>query len=297
MYVEKIIELNGHSASIYTVDCKENHVYTGSGDQYVARWNLETGTQDNFSIRCEQAVYKIKLLANLPLLCIGTSSGNFHVIDLEKRAEIKNFTAHKKAIFSMAESVRKNHFYVGDADGNLSVWDNRSWEMLLFLPLETGKIRCIRVSDDETAIYLACQDGNVRKFDTDTFNETLCWQTHQGGANCLIEALDGSIFTAGKDGYIRIWKMENKPVLLRQIPAHNFGIYQLEWINKQQNMISVSRDKSIKIWDTQQMRVLQKLERKKGGHSHAVNALSKVNETRFVTVGDDKRLIYWELID
>lgn len=302
MHVEKILELNGHSASIYTVDVTGKFIFTGSGDRFVAKWNLESGVQDQFSIRCDEAVYKIKLICDGNLLCIGTSSGSLHVIDLQQKLEIKHFIAHKSAIFSIEESPQKKMLFVGDAEGNLGVWNTETWEMLLFLPLDAGKIRCITCSADGESLYLACQDGSIRKFDTRNFNESLNWMAHPGGANTLIEAKESvngiiqeTLYTAGKDAYIRIWNIAGEPKLLRELPAHNFGIYQLLWMRENSIIVSASRDKSIKIWDTKTMRVLQKIERKQGGHSHAVNALSKINESTFVSVGDDKRICYWEI--
>ena len=297
MHVEKLLELNGHNGAIYTVDHLEKFIFTGSGDRFVAKWNLKTGIQEAFSIRCDQAIYQIKLICNKTILLIGTSSGAIHVINLSDRKEIKHFIAHNVAIFAFEEILEINQFYVGDANGNLSVWNSLSWEMMLFLPLNVGKIRCIRISNDRKSIYLACQDGTIRQFDTKNFNEINCWQAHDTGANSIIESQDNKLYSAGKDGYIRIWELGSPPLCIKQIPAHNFGIYDLLFMQNGKSMLSISRDKSIKLWDIDSMKVIQKLERKHGGHSHAVNAITKISETEFVSVGDDKRLIYWDIIE
>ena len=59
--------------------------------------------------------------------------------------------------------------------------------------------------------------------------------------------------------------------------------------------MTASRDKTIKIWDAFSADVLKRIERKDGGHSHAVNDLWKKDEMNFVSTGDDKRIIWWEM--
>ena len=59
-------------------------------------------------------------------------------------------------------------------------------------------------------------------------------------------------------------------------------------------LASSSEDKSIKIWNASDCSVISKLERKQGGHSHAVNDICKLDEHTLCSVGDDKRIIIWD---
>jgi WD40 repeat protein len=229
------------------------------------------------------------------LLFIGTSSGSLHIIDIINRKELKHFIQHKSAIFEIVENHVKKHIYSTDADGNLAVWNSENFELLLFLPFLCGKIRNIHVNPKGEVIYLACQDGKIRLIETENFNELTSFFAHENGVN-FINSFDSKLFSVGKDGYLKIWDIDNFS-LLKSIPAHNFGIYQLKFFNNHHYFATVSRDKSIKIWDTEKLTVLKKIERKDGGHSHAINAISKISEHEFTTVGDDKRVNVWELIN
>ena len=298
MQLVKRLEINAHAGAVYTVDGYDNFVFTGSGDQFVAKWKLETGVQEKFAVKAEKSVYKIALVHEKQQLVIGTSSGALHILDLAERKEIKHFIQHKQAIFSITENPLKKQLYTADADGNLAIWNTENWELVLFLPLECGKIRDILLDDQGEKMFLACQDGFIRQFETQFFNETASFCAHEHGVNTLIffPGKPTTLLSGGKDGYIRAWDFDSRKKMI-EIPAHNFGIYQLDFFNGGRNFVSISRDKSIKLWDSASFRVLQKVERKHGGHSHAINALYKKSETEFVTVGDDKRVIYWELSD
>ena len=296
MKITKRVELTGHAASIYAVIAKEGKIYTASGDKFVARWNLQEAKQDNFAIKSESSIYAITVLQDTPILIIATSSGAFHVIDILQKKELHHFVQHTVAIFSIQENFTNNQVYISDADGNLSIWDKKTWELILFLPLLVGKIRNILVAEDGTSIFLACQDGTIRSFDTQFFNEKLVFKAHKDGVNCLafFPEKNKILISGGKDGYLRVWNL-NTNALVLEIPAHNFGIYKIEFFNNGKHFCTASRDKSIKIWDTNDCSVISKLERKQGGHSHAVNDICKLKEDVLCSVGDDKRIIIWDV--
>jgi WD40 repeat protein len=290
-------ELIGHASSIYAICNNQQKIYTASGDTFVARWDLNTLSQDGFAIKSEASVYAIQLIRDSSLLVIGTSSGSLHVIDLQQKKEIHHILQHKEAIFCIVENKLKNQLYVSDAVGNISVWDSNSFELLLNLPLEVGKIRAILVDEVGANMYIGGQDGKIRVFETVYFNEVHCFRAHQDGVNCLSFHPDKPkvLLSGGKDGFLRVWDRSKFSKII-EIPAHNFGIYALQFVNNNKQFISISRDKSIKVWNANTLEVVQKIERKQGGHSHAVNSICKIDELSFVTVGDDKRIIWWEFI-
>lgn len=297
MQLVKQLEILGHSAAIYTIDGYDDFVFTGSGDKFVAKWNLITGTQEKFAIKADDAVYKILLVNSASQLIIGTAKGAMHVIDLAQRQEIKHLVQHRSAIFCFLENPLTQHIYSADADGNLAIWEANTWKLLLFLPLDCGKIRSIELSEEGNQFFVGSQDGKIRLFNAHTFNELEVIDAHKDGCNALCLLSDKQLLSGGKDAFIKVWNCNDQLKVTREIPAHNFAVYQLIKLRNGANFISISRDKTIKLWDSETLSVLQRIERKHGGHSHAVNAVYKKNESAFVTVGDDKRIIYWNLED
>lgn len=285
-------EISGHAGAIYSCTFDGNYIYSGSADKFVARWIPEEGTQDKFAIRFEHSIYAVKFTK--PHLIVGRSDGGLHVFDVEKRVEEKYFTQHTKAIFSVSINSHKGHCYAADADGNVSVWDLESWDLLLYLPLDCGKIRDIAVSADGSRIGVCGQDGYLRIFDTDTFNELFTIKAHKDGATaaCFDPQNSDILISGGKDAMLRLWDVPSG-VALKEVPAHNFAIYKL--MNVGNNIVSASRDKTVKIW-TQDLSFLQRLDRKEGGHKHSVNDAAKIDENRFVTCGDDSRMVIWTSI-
>jgi hypothetical protein len=61
MNFRKLKEISGHAAGIYSLDFDGNFIYSASADKFVARWKLNVGIQDKFSIQFELVVNFAKL--------------------------------------------------------------------------------------------------------------------------------------------------------------------------------------------------------------------------------------------
>lgn len=298
MRFTKLKEISGHSAGIYSLAFDGDYIYSASADHYVARWNVETGLQDKFAIHFDSPVYSISLLNNNHFLVAALANGNMHVFDLMERKEIKFFTQHKVAIFATKENKEKNQLYVGDADGNLSVWDTLTFELLIYIPLDCGKIRRITIDSDGELFAVCGQDGFLRIFDPFYFNEIYSFKAHEDGVTTALfhPTKPDLIFTGGKDAFLRSWNFRTGK-RLNSIPAHNYVIYDLIALNNGKTLVSSSRDKSIKVFDLESLSFLQRIDLKEGGHRHSVNCVEKLAENTFVSASDDKRMILWEADD
>lgn len=294
MEVNALKSITGHAGAIYdALLFDENSCFTTSADKYVAKWKLAEGVQDKFAAKLEFSGYRLALNTSKNLLAVGNSRGGIHVIDLDLKREIRLMSQHQSAIFSLTYSSKTNEFYSGDNNGFFCVWDGDDFDLKLTLPFECGKIRNIAINEDASHIALSCQDGIVRILETQFFNERFSLNAHKDGANCAI--FDGDfLFTGGKDAHIRSWNWKSNK-RLNQIPAHNFAVYDFLLMGNNKLLVSASFDKTIKLWDAKTMKIIKRLEKKDGGHSHVVNRLVKINEQQFLSVGDDRQIILWEI--
>lgn len=296
MNLQKQLEFNGHNAAVYSLAFDGTSVYSGSADGFVARWDLITGVQDKFSIRADAPVYSIALIKDQKWLVVGLSSGAIHIIDVEQKKEHRFIQQHPSAVFFIIENPIKKHVYSCDASGNLAVWNFDNFNLMLFIPFDCGKIRRVVVSPDGETIALCCQDGKLRILDTTFFNEKESFYAHKDGTNSSTFISPKVLLTGGKDAMLRLWNLEKNEELY-EIPAHNFAVYDLIFIKELNKIISCSRDKTIKIWNSNDFSIEIRIDRKLGGHSHSVNAICEMDSHRFATCSDDKRIIVWKIED
>jgi len=291
----KIKEINGHVGAIYSCTKLDHFLFTGGADKIIAKWNIETGVQENFSIKLSASTYSIKIIKD-NILAIGLSNGDLHLIDVLLKKEVKFFKQHKTSIFSVQTNLFKSHFYTSDLDGNLAIWDSKTFALLLYLPLNCGKIRSISHNSDGSCIALACQDETIRVFETQFYNEVYNSRKHKDGATSVIfhPKNNDLLISGGKDALLKVFNWRNNEVL-SQFPAHNFAVYDIITFEKQNIFVTASRDKSIKIWSLDDYSFLDKIEKKDGGHQHSVNDLEVINSNTFISVSDDKKIINWEV--
>ncbi len=294
MHVNKVLELNGHSAAVYSLAFDYTFVYSASADHFVARWDLINGTQDKFSVKADAPVYSVATISDGKRLVMGLSNGSIHVIDVHSKKEVRNIQQHPSAVFYIVENTFNKQVYSCDASGNLAVWDAHSFDLLLFIPLDSGKIRRIAISPDGAYIAVCSQDGKIRIFDTTFFNEIYAFRGHDGGANSACYIGKNLLLSGGKDAMLRLWDL-NKNTLIHEIPAHNYAIYDLMYFQHINKIISCSRDKTVKIWSAENLTVESRIDRKSGGHFHSVNAICQMDKTHFATCSDDKRIIVWKI--
>lgn len=294
MTFSKKTEITGHVGAIYSCVATEEYIYSASADKHVVRWSVVDGIQDKFAIKFEHSAYCVELV-NENLLAVGLSSGGLHFFDLNENKEIKYFTQHKKAVFSIKYNSVKNQIYVGDAEGNFSIWDSNSLELLIYLPLDCGKIRSIAISQDGEFFTISGQDGYVRIFESNYFNEINSFYAHRGGATAVMfHPIDNQkIISGGKDALLKLWDWKNESEI-DKIVAHTFGIYDLASINNGKKFLSASRDKNVKVWDSESFIFIERLDYKSGGHKHSVNAISLINDNEFVSCSDDKKMVIWK---
>jgi WD40 repeat protein len=287
--------LSGHASGIYSLASDGISLYSASADKFVVRWNILEGTQDAFTIRFDFPIYSVCLLNDSRFLVAGLSSGDLHVFDVQERKEIRFLKYHTKPVFTLVENTQKGQFYSADSDGTIYVWDTAGFEELIHIPVNCGKIRRITVSSDGNYFACACQDGNLRVFETTSFNEISTFQAHQHGATTvLFHPSDNRILiSGGKDAMLRSWDWMTG-ILLREIPAHNYVIYELLSMNLGTQLVTASRDKTIKIWDSFDFSFIQRIDLKSKGHKHSVNCLVKVTETIFASGSDDRTMMIWE---
>jgi WD40 repeat protein len=296
LILEKLLAIEGHGGAIYDILADERFIYSASADKFVTRWKIESGEQDSFAIKTEVAPYSIGLDSTNQHLWIGLANGDIHVIDLKSRLEVKYFQQHKKAVFSIFHLAKSNQVIAADADGNLSVWDSEKLKLLVLLPLNCGKIRHISSDITDELLFLHCQDDKIRILETKGFNEIITLPGHEKGSYCsYLNENSHSLISGGKDGHLRIWNWQDEK-LLDAIPAHNYGIYDLIGLPEKNVLISVSVDKTIKLWQLDNLEFQQKVELKNGGHKHSINRVISLPNNQIATCSDDKKIILWNIL-
>jgi WD40 repeat protein len=299
MKVKKIHTFTGHNGSVYTLQkgISESLFFSGSSDKFVALWNLETDEAEKFAAQFPSIIYSLCHIPEKKLLLVGTSAGSVHVLDLEKKEELKILQHHTAALFDIKYSAVTNCFYTAGGDGNIAECSLETLSLIRIKKLCNEKIRSIDIHPSSTEIAVAAGDCSIRIFDLITLEEKFKFIAHSLSSNIARYSPEGSLLlSGGRDAHLNIWDSKNY-ALIKSIPAHNFAIYDIVFSPDSKLFATASRDKTLKIWDAETFEMQVRINKENyEGHVNSVNKLlwSKHNNY-LISCGDDRQIMVWEI--
>ena len=272
-----------HDAPVYGLAISENIAFTASADKTVKSIDLSSGIMNPFTVRSE--VSPISLWAISPeLLAIGYLNGEFYLINPLNRNTLFEYHFTSDSVFTLY-SFNTSELYIGLGSGRLAILDFLRLDWIFIEYVCTDKIRAIAYDTNAHCCYIGAKDGELIAFDVNAYCVNDRWHAHDGGVNSLCFSSTHLLISGGKDGHIRVW---NGQECIHSIPAHRGVVYGLQEIHKR--IVSCSRDKSIKVWEMETLKPLQKIT----FHRQSVNQLVQQNAHSFVTASDDHRIAHWE---
>ena len=286
-----------HAGSLYAVTSlpSKNLILSGGADKIVASWDMDTYENTPFSIKTNSAILNLNHLEEKNELFIGLFNGNFHVIDIESRKEVKFVPFHKAGLFSTYIDTENKQLVLGSGDGTYSIWNYQDYTLLDKGKLSHGKIRTIEKVKDE--YIFGTSEGALVGIDCHEFTPRIIklLKDKNGINSILYLPKKEALLCATKDAHITAYHIETEKEVFT-FPAHNWPIYQLKKIDDGR-FVSCSRDKTIKIWDSSSLDLLERLDWKSHrSHTHSVNNLHLIPErNQMVSVGDGKRIVIWDL--
>ncbi|MCO5231167.1 MAG: hypothetical protein M9958_08425 [Chitinophagales bacterium] len=289
----------GHSEPIYSLSSgnDNHHFFSGSGDQFVGNWDIETKSFIGPLVKANGSIYSLYHDKQNQILYVGQRFGVVIIVDLTKKKEPKAIQAHDGDIFAIQEV--KGKIYTVGGDGFFKVWE-KDMQFLHDWKLCATNIRCIHYSEKHNELHLGLSDHSIRIIDLFSLNQIQSLHLHNNSV-FTIETLDENrIISAGRDAIFHIWEKKDKQWEHQEmIPAHLYTVNHIIKSPEGKYIASAGRDKTIKIWDTQTMKLLKVLDRDKytASHSHSVNRLLWMSEHELISAGDDRKIIYWKIIE
>lgn len=296
MKVELLKKILQHSGSLYAV-CylkSKNLLLTGGADKIVASWDFETYENTPFSIKTNSAILTIQTIMQDKYLLVGLFNGNFHIIDIETKQEVKFIPFHKSGLFACTYIEDKNILVLGSGDGTYSIWNCDDFSLLNKGKLSNSKIRTIVSEGNE--VYIGTTEGNIIRINLHDFSVDRLMNLPDNGINSLVFLPQKKVWlAASKNAHVIAVDLINKKEVF-SFPAHNWPIYKVinieDW-----GIATCSRDKTIKIWDNKSLDLLERMEfRPHKGHTHSINNLLYIESKKtLVSIGDDKAICFWKI--
>lgn len=288
--------LIGHQNPIYTlaVDSSKGLLYSAGNDKGIVEWDLNTQSFKRVLCTVPSSVYTLCLIPEKDLLIAGMRNGEVLVINKVKPELLAKLKVDKGAVFNVQYLENKDELIAIGEEGKAYVWNADTFELLYSFRISKDTVRSIAINDAQNYISFGDKDGFIYIHDSNDFHQIAAKKIHDKSVTSL-EFVGNTLLSGGRDA--KLYKLE-APSLQESldIVPHMFTVYGIKMVDNNGDFVTVSRDKTIKLWNSE-FKLVKNVSRDKGIDSHhlSINSLAFDRERKLLaTAGDDKIVKIWQ---
>jgi WD40 repeat protein len=251
----KLIAKLTNSVYALVVDPVRNWLFIGHNFEGIHVIDLNEN-KEIWSLKLtDQAIFDIKVVGNEAY--IGAADGVLTIVDIELRAIKKHIKLSSKSIRVMAVAIGKKQLAIGLSDHSIKILDlSNDFQPIANLIGHTNSVFALSFSPDETLLASGSRDVSLKFWDSANFTLVESIVAHMYAINYLSFNEDGNLLvTCSMDKSIKIWDAAERKLLKVIDKARNAGhgtsINKVVWSTYNGNVISVSDDRTISIWQIQ----------------------------------------------
>jgi WD40 repeat protein len=232
-HVRNLLFIGHNFEGIHVIDLNDN----------IEIWSLKL---------TDQAIFDIKIIGNE--VYVGTGDGVLTIVDVEKRAIRKHIKLSSKSIRVFAVATDKKHLAVGLSDHSIKILDMANdFQPIANLATHTNSVFALSYSPGEDLLISGGRDAQLKFWDPANYGQIQNIVAHMYAINYISFKEDGKLFVScSMDKSMKIWDVAEQKLLKVIDKARNAGhgtsINKVVWSTYQGNIISVSDDRSISIW-------------------------------------------------
>lgn len=291
--IRKRFDLEGHRDSIYALDYAINgkDIFTAGNDGLVIQWDANTG-EGKVVAKADKSIYCIKVLDE-STIAIGENHKGIRLLDLKSKNETKFYPIENLQIFDIL--ITEDQIIAACSDGWLFSFDKLAANHKK-IQFSKKNIRTICLGKDNS-IIVGYSDQYIRIHDLNSLRVIQEFIAHEKSVFKIITVANNKwLLSVGRDALIKIWGISKDYGSAGEIPAHHFAINSVALSNDEKHFVTCSMDKTLKIWNTNTGKLLKVIDSSRfEGHKNSVNNVNWINGETIASVGDDNRLIIWQI--
>ncbi len=252
----KLIAKLPHSVYAMEVDKERNLLFIGHNFEGIHVIDLYEN-KELWSLKfTDQAIFDIKIFGNEAF--IGTGDGVLVIIDIPSQSLKKRVKLSSKSIRVMTLSPIKKHLAIGLSDQSIKVLDLKDdFQPIANLTGHENSVFALAYSPDENSLISGSRDARLKFWRTSDYQLEETIVAHMYAINYLSFKEDGKfLVTCSMDKSIKVWDAAEKKLLKVIDKARNAGhgtsINKVLWSTYSGQVISVSDDRTISIWQIEE---------------------------------------------
>ncbi len=294
--------LLGHSGPVKCVAVSaDGKTLVSTSSDGIRIWNLGSDAEVDTLPGHQDAINTIELTSDGDSAVSASRDHEIRVWNVNSGQPCRTFQGHQGEVTAIALSRDDKTAISASRDRTLRIWDLQNSKQLGTLTGHTDAVISVAMTPDGKRAVSASRDGSVRLWDVDSGMELDC-QRHNSGVNCMVQSSDGHVFVSGSnDSTIRAWELVSRMksdhgaenILEQRFEGgHREGVLSIAIAPHGENVVSGSRDGTLKVWCLRSGELLFTLK----GHTKWVNRVAVTNDGRYaISAGNDDSLRVWDL--
>lgn len=296
MKVSLIHTLIGHEAAIYKLipGQRAGTFFSCGGEGYVVEWDPQISEKGQLLARDTDSLYCMNLIGPDQLL-MGTKNGILISCILKTTQEIRKLDIHKKGIYSIA--ANGDYVFTAGGDGWLRVLNRQTLNLNFSIQLSGKALRSVILIPDTNQLIVAGSESKIflldaLRFDLISSNDS----AHDNSVFCMLMSSQDKFYSAGRDARLNFNKAGKTIANIASVPAHMNTINDLALNQEASLLASVSRDRTVKIWKTENLELLKVIDGLKyKSHTHSINTVIWLDHETLASAGDDRLIKVWKI--
>lgn len=294
--VKKIKSLTGHKDALYTLEkFSGTKFFSAGGDGMVVLWDLEAMETGKMIGKVPASVYALSYNHDHELLVVGQNFNGIHLIDVDLKGERGSLAITESSIFDI--QTNEQAIYAGCGSGELF---KISWDLKVMKSVRNSmqSVRSIALHPERRELAAGFSDHCIRIYDLDSLALKKEFKAHEISVFTLRYHPQLPLLISGsRDARLRVWDIDKGYELREEIVGHMYAINHVTFSPDQQHFVTCSMDKSIKVWDGWEFRLLKVIDKARhAGHATSVNKLLWMNYRNWlVSCSDDRTISVWDI--
>ncbi|KAH9519421.1 hypothetical protein Btru_075494 [Bulinus truncatus] len=277
----KTVELVGHAQSVQCVTCHGDLVATGSADQTIMIWDINTGEVEQILTGHSKGVWCLQFFTR-HLLISGSFDGTIRMWNLRTGLTTRTSLGHKGQVLCL--KLRGCLLVSGSHDKTVKLWDVSRSLLVHTLTGHTSAVFSVDISEDSTVVISAAGDKTVRLWDKCSGQLLKCVWVSPNNSIMTISYSQG-YFVCAYESTVCLYKGSK---LVRTFGEHRQRVESVKLIisdpdNAEGYLLTAGQEGLIKYWSLTEDNSLQTFT----GHQQAINSIY-VDELRLATASSDK---------
>jgi WD40 repeat protein len=289
--IQKLHICSGHRGSVYCLEhaWDPGHFLSSGEDGTVALWKLKAPDLGKPLVQMQHSVYTLKCCTEKGLLAIFQNQSGLHFFDYQNQKETARISIPGVSFFD--SGVYKSRLFAVDSAGFLSLFNLDTLKLDLSIKISEKSLRCLSIDSLNGLLYLGASDHFIYVLDINSLEAKFKFLAHGNSVFSMLYH-EGQIFSAGRDARIKAWSVIDIEKPQQEVPAHLYTINNLCLIKEFNLIASGSMDRTIKLWDASNLKLLKVINKAKhASHGHSVNKLLWLENEKVLISGADDRLI------